>query len=98
MATGPYPGHFRASGHWSLWYSGTEDFPWSFDESFTIKSGKTKILGTISGSGHGGGFIRCHTLGNVLLHYATTGKHKHKGKVQITTIQQSDFSETLDGL
>jgi hypothetical protein len=98
MATGPYPGPFRTKGHWSLYHSPTRDFPWSFAESFTIKSGKTKIVGTISASGQGGGFIHCHTLGNILLHYATTSKPKHKGKVQITSIQQGDFNEALDGL
>jgi hypothetical protein len=69
--------------------------PWQFTESFAIRSGSSKIVGTISGSGPKKDGPGCDGIGPVVLRYATTGGHKHKGKAEITTIQQGDFNETL---
>ena len=89
-ATGPYPGTFRAKGIFTN--KGGVGGSWYFDESFTIKSGSSRISGTISGSGKKG-VASCPTFGPHVLHYATTSGHK--GKAQITIIQPSGFNETL---
>lgn len=93
-ATGPYPGTFAANGGWTD-QDGSR--PWVFSESFTIKSGNTKISETISGSGKKNGSY-CSTFGPNVMRYATTSGRNHKGKAHITIIQQGDFSETLLGL
>jgi hypothetical protein len=89
-ATGPYPGTFRANGDFIN--KGGVDGKWYFNESFTIKSGSSRISGMISGSGKKG-IASCPTFGPHVLHYATTSGQQ--GKAQITIIQPSDFSETL---
>jgi hypothetical protein len=86
-ATGPYPGHFTAKGRYngSLCYC-----PWFFNESFTIRSGMSKISGAIFAKGYGS-FVfplsanYTSSLGNGMADIQWVGPG-------------GTFSETLDGL
>jgi hypothetical protein len=96
-ATGPYPGTFTAKGRWA------EDCfskfcGWSLDEKFTIRSGTSKVFGTIKGSGGEGWFPSCTVFGPEPYYYVQYTSNHGSGTVSIQSIEQGAFDESLDGL
>ena len=92
-ASGPYPGTFTAHGYFGVVPHHAP--AWYFSESFAIRSGTSKISGTISGGGNRNGPVGCDKFGSARLRY--TSNHG-SGDAQITIIQRGDFSETLHNL
>jgi hypothetical protein len=96
-ATGPYPGTFIASGRWEE--SCLSRFcGWSFNEKFTIKSGVSKVLGTIKGTGGEGWFPTCTSFGPEPYYYVQYESNYGSGTVSIESIQKGVFDESLNGL
>jgi hypothetical protein len=98
QATGPSAGTFVASGSWryTLQFVGSGDVEfWNLAEKFTIKSGASKIVGTIQGDGAGGsttpGLPTCTSFGPETLPYDS-------GSASINIIQEGKFNETLDAM
>jgi hypothetical protein len=104
-ATGPYPGTFTAKGRWSEdCFSGMQSRPntffcgWTLDETFTIKSGTSKVFGTVKGTGGEGWFPSCTVFGPEPYYYVQYTSNHGSGTVSIQSIEQGVFDESLDGL
>jgi hypothetical protein len=95
-AVGPYPGTFFAHCQ-STWSKFSLKTWWTFQEHFIIRSGSSKIDGTIEVNGTGGMFI---PLPGVYQYTTTTG---YSGNVKIESLGQflgpdADFREIFDGM
>jgi hypothetical protein len=96
-ATGPYPGTFTAGGRWAESCL-SRVCGWSFNEKFTIKSGVSKVLGTIKGTGGEGWFPTCTSFGPEPYYYVQYESKYGSGTVSIESIQNGVFDESLNGL
>ncbi len=95
-AVGPYPGTFFA--HCVLSESSYHLHPfWNFTEHFIIRSGASKIIGTISAGGNGSNM----PIPGVY-QYTTTIGYSRNVKIQSlggkTIGPDADFREAFDGL
>jgi hypothetical protein len=91
-ASGPFPGKFTARGSWNA----TRNEPWTFSETFSIRSNTGIITGTISGQGahpqmEGG----CVTFGP---HVMTYSAGSHNGKVRVRFRWHHTMLEHLQNL
>jgi hypothetical protein len=96
VAKGPVGGTFSAHGKATI----TQEYGWTFDESFTIKSGSQRITGTISsmGSGSGGPVAGCHPpaiIGPFSVSYSTNSA---SGQATVDAIKPYKFRESLTGV
>jgi hypothetical protein len=94
-AEGPYPGTFTAHCHLEIIdYQGR--WSWNFTEHFTIRSGNSKINGTIDAGGSGPGM----PLPGVYQYATTNG---YSGIVNIQSLaayggRDAGFREAFDGM
>lgn len=94
IARGLYPGTFTAKGTWTSEMTSIPRCPagcWTFSESFTITSGATRIVGSISASGKGETFIPIPGI------YQYTTKNGYSGNVKISGLVRR-FRETFYGM
>jgi hypothetical protein len=71
ITTGPYPGTFRAAGHWTV--NAPKLSVWRFGESFTIKSGTSTISGSINHGPPTIGGLSCQAFNRNDLRYKAGG-------------------------
>ena len=95
-AVGPYPGTFVVHCQ-SSWFKFSLKEWWTFQEHFTIRSGGSKISGTIEADGSGGESIPLPGV------YQYTTKNGYSGNVTIKSLAQffgpdADFREAFDGM
>jgi hypothetical protein len=95
-AVGPYPGTFVVHCQ-SSWFKFSLKEWWTFQEHFIIRSGGSKISGTIEANGSGGESIPLPGV------YQYTTKNGYSGNVTIKSLAQffgpdADFRETFDGM
>lgn len=95
-AVGPYPGTFAVHCQ-SSWFKFSLKEWWTFQEHFIIRSGGSKISGTIEANGSGSESIPLPGT------YQYTTKNGYSGNVTIKSLAQffgpdADFREAFDGL
>ena len=91
ITKGSIDGTFSAHGKATI----TQEFGWTFDESFTIKSGAHQIAGTISamGSRSVGPHASCHPPGITGPFVVNSSTKSGNGKARIDVVKADDFRE-----